>query len=153
MKYNNRFTQDARRVLSGADGAVFSEDGDLLASITQFTAAVNITNANFNPLGTLMTTKHVVSYEVTLTINETIIESNQFIQDLYEMMQTGVAVYWTFRCSMKGDNDSEETVIFRDCVPDGTINLMNAQVGELWSREWTLAVNSPPELQKLLTYN
>lgn len=152
MKFNNRSTQDTRRVLSGKDGAIFSEDGELLASVTQFTASINVSNATFNPLGTPFTHKALLSYEVTLTINETVIETSRFMSDVYEMLNTGVPVVWTFQCAMKGYDGSEERVIFRDCTVDGTLNLQAANVGELWVREWTLAVNSPPELAKLLTY-
>ena len=153
MKYNNRGAQDARRVLSGKDGAIYDEEGNLLATITAFQAQTNITNATYNPLGDAQTHKHLLSYEVTLSMTETIIESSAFIEQLYETMETGIPCYWTFQATMGGWDGSEERVIFRDCVPDGQIDLQNAQVGELWIRTWNMSVNSPPELQSLLSYS
>lgn len=150
---NQRGTQDARRILSGKDGCIFDEDGELLASVTQFTASVNINTQTYNPLGAMQTYKAPVSYEVTLTLNETVIETSKFIQDLYTMMNEGTPVYWSFQAVMRGYDGSEERVIFRDCLPQDSLDLINAQVGELWVRSWTLAVNSPPSLQNLLTYS
>lgn len=40
--------------------------------------------------------------------------------------------------------------IFRDCVPDGNIDIANVRTGEVITRSWTFRVNQPPELQSLL---
>lgn len=40
--------------------------------------------------------------------------------------------------------------IFRDCVPDGSIDLANVQPGEIIQRAWSFRVNTPPELQQTL---
>jgi hypothetical protein len=40
--------------------------------------------------------------------------------------------------------------IFRDCVPDGSIDVANIQVGDIVQRAWSFRVNSPPDLQQLL---
>lgn len=40
--------------------------------------------------------------------------------------------------------------IFRNCVPDGNIDLANVRPGDEIKREWTFRVNDPPELQSLL---
>jgi hypothetical protein len=40
--------------------------------------------------------------------------------------------------------------IFRDCVPDGNIDIANVKTGEIITRSWSFRVNSPPELQSLL---
>ncbi len=40
--------------------------------------------------------------------------------------------------------------IFRDCVPDGNIDIANVKTGDVLNRAWSFRVNSPPELQSLL---
>ncbi len=40
--------------------------------------------------------------------------------------------------------------IFRDCVPDGAIDIANVTSGDIISRSWSFRVNEPPELQELL---
>ena len=152
MRANNRGSADIRRVFSGKDGCVFDEDGNLLATIESWQAQVNFSNATYNPLGSTQTYKHLLSYEVTLTMQETIIESGKFVRDMYETMSTGVPVFWTFQGHILGWQGSYERVIFRDCVPDGQIDLQNLTVGELWKRTYTLHCNCPPELQSILTY-
>lgn len=151
MRVNSRGSADVRRVFSGKDAAVYSEDGTLLASVTQFQASINITNATYSPLGSAQTYKHLTSYELTLTISETIIETNQFIQDVINWLAHGTPVMWTFRCVLYGWNGTEQSFVFRDCVPDSGLDLINASVGELLVRQWTLHVNAPVELQSLLT--
>lgn len=42
--------------------------------------------------------------------------------------------------------------IFRDCVPDGSIDVANIQVGEIVQRAWSFRVNSPPDIQQMLDY-
>lgn len=151
MRVNNRGTQDVRRLFSGKDAAIYSEDGELLATITQFQAQINVSNATYNPLGSAQTYKHLLSYEITLTIQETVIESSRFLKDVYNWLMNGWPTMWTFRAQVEGWNGSVESTVFRDCVPDGQLDLYNANVGELWVRSWTLHVNAPPEMQKQLT--
>jgi len=40
--------------------------------------------------------------------------------------------------------------VFRDCVPDGAIDIANVTSGDIINRSWSFRVNSPPELQELL---
>ncbi|MGM9539521.1 hypothetical protein [Anaerovibrio sp.] len=92
------------------------------------------------------------SYKVTLTFTECVVESSAMFQELFESMQTGQPVMWTFQGVQKGRNGTEERVIYRDCVPDGAVDLQNVTVGDIYKRAWSTVVNSPPELQKLLSY-
>lgn len=151
MRVNSRGSADVRRVFSGKDAAVYSEDGELLASITQFQASINISNGTYSPLGSAITMKHLLSYEITLTISETVIETSRFIREVYDYLMNGFPIDWTFRAVVFGWDGSNESVVFRGCCPDGQIDLRNVNVGELWVRQWSLAVNEPAELQSLLT--
>ncbi len=45
---------------------------------------------------------------------------------------------------------SDGRYIFRDCVPDGSIDIANIKTGEVITRSWSFRVNQPPELQSLL---
>ena len=40
--------------------------------------------------------------------------------------------------------------IFRECVPDGAIDIANVTSGDIINRAWSFRVNRPPELQELL---
>lgn len=40
--------------------------------------------------------------------------------------------------------------VLRNCIPDGSIDIVNVQPGEVIQREWSFRVNMPPELQEEL---
>lgn len=40
--------------------------------------------------------------------------------------------------------------IFRDCVPDGAIDIANVTTGDVLNRAWSFRVNTPPDLQSEL---
>ncbi len=151
--WNKRGPADARRVFTGKDAMLFSEDGTLLATVETFQGQVNITNAKYQPLGDAQEHEAFQSYSVTLNMTEVVIEDTTFIQELFNMMHSGQGTRWTFQGVVKGRNGSEERVIFRDCVPSGNIDLQNPSVGDLVKRQWSLFVNRPPELQNLLSYS
>lgn len=152
MRQNNRGYVDSRRLFSGKDCALYDEDGVLLATVDNFVGQVTWNNADYNPLGDMQTHAHVLSYKVTLAITSCLIESDRFIREMYESMKSGIPVWWTFQHDVIGWEGSHERVIFRDVVPDGQIDLLNAQVGELLKRTLNLVVNQPPELQSILKY-
>lgn len=152
--YNTRGPIDSRRVFSGKDGLLYSESGLLLATVDTFQAQINVTNATYQPLGDAQSHEHLTAYSVTLNFTSVLVEDTEFIQGLFNMMQSGqpADAMWTFQGVVKGRNGSEERIIFRDCVPSGNIDLQNISPGDLIKRQWSLFVNSPPELQNLLSY-
>ena len=152
MRQNDRGYADVRRLFSGKDCAIFDEDGELLATVDSFQGQITYTNADYNPLGDTQTHSHLLSYKVTLAITSCIIESDKFLKDMYASMKSGEPVWWTFQHDVAGWDGSHERVIYRDCVPDGQIDLQNMQVGELCKRTINLVVNQPPELQSVLHY-
>lgn len=148
---NNRAPIDTRKVLTGKDGALYNDEGVMLATVEMFQTQVNVTNAKYQPLGDAQEHEVFQSYGVTLTFTETVIADERFIQELFEGMRTGVMPAWNFQGVVKGRNGSEQRMIYRQCVPSGTIDLQNLSVGDTIKRAWSLFVNDPPELQSLLT--
>ena len=151
MRQNDRGYEDVRRLFSGKDALIFDDDGNKLATVDAFQAQVNYQNANYNPLGDTQGHRHILSYEVTLSITSCIVESDKFFSDMMSMFKTGVPVWWTFQHDIRGWDGRHERVIYRDCVPDGQFDLQNMQVGELMKRTLNLFVNQPPELQQILS--
>ena len=149
--FNNRGPIDTRKVLTGKDGALFNDEGVMLATVETFQTQVNVTNAKYQPLGDAQEHEVFQSYGVTLTFTETVIEDESFISELFDAFKTGVMPSWNFQGVVKGRNGSEQRMIYRQCVPSGTIDLQNLSVGDIIKRAWSLFVNDPPELQSLLT--
>lgn len=148
---NNRAPIDARKVLTGKDGALYNDEGVMLATVETFQTQVNVTNAKYQPLGDAQEHEVFQAYGVTLTFTEVVIADERFIQELFKGMKTGVMPAWNFQGVVKGRNGSEQRMIYRQCVPSGTIDLQNLSVGDTIKRAWSLFVNDPPELQSLLT--
>lgn len=142
---------DVRKIMSGKDGALYDEDGTLLVSVESFQSQVAINNATYQPLGDAQEHAAMTSYRVTLTFSEIIVEDSKFFKQLIKGLQTHKMPVWTFRGMVRSPyNNSEEQTIYRDCVPDGNIDIQNMQVGELYKRAWSFVCNKPPELPKLL---
>lgn len=142
---------DVRKVMSGKDGALYDEDGNMLVSVESFQSQVNITNQTYQPLGSAQERSTMTSYKVTLTMSEIVVVNSAFFQLLMEGLKTSAMPVLNFRGMVRSPYDnSEEQVVYRDCVPDGTIDIQNMQPGELYKRSWSWIVNQPPELQSLL---
>lgn len=148
---NTSAVVDVRKIMSGKDGGLYDEDGTLLVTAENFQSQVAINNATYQPLGDAQEHASMTSYRVTLTFSEIVVEDSKFFKQLIKGLQTHKMPVWTFRGMVRSPyNNSEEQMIYRDCVPDGNIDIQNMQVGELYKRPWSFVVNKPPELQKLL---
>lgn len=151
MAINNRASSDARNARTGKDAALYDGDGNLLASMDQFQAQVNYSNAKYTPLGDPQEHETAMSYGVTLTFSEIVIEDIDMFTTLMDSMKTGITPQFTLQGMLQGLNGSEERVIYRECIPSGTIDLQNVSNGDVIKRAWSLYVNGKPDLQKQLS--
>jgi len=149
--FNNRAVIDTRHVRSGKDGALFNAAGVMLATVEDFKSVANINNATYQPLGDAQEKSTMTSYSVDLTFNEIVISDDQFVAELMSGLAQHEMPDWSFQGVLKGRNGSEQRVIYRDCVPDGAIDLQNFTTGDVVKRAWSMKVNRPPELQTLLS--
>lgn len=148
---NNAPAVDVRKVMSGKDGALYDEEGNLLVSVESFQSQASITNQTYQPLGSAQERSSMTSYKVTLTFLEIIVEDGRFFRMLMDGFKNNRMPVLNFRGMVRSPYDnSEEQVVYRDCVPDGTIDIQNLQPGELSKRTWNWIVNQPPEPQSYL---
>ena len=148
---NNAPIVDVRKVMSGKDGGLYDENGALLVSTESFQSSVAVNNQTYQPLGDAQEHGTMSSYKVTLQFSEIIVETSEFFKQLMEGLRTHRMPVWNFRGMVRSPYDgSEEQTVYRDCVPDGNIDIQNMQVGELYKRTWSFIVNQPPELQSYL---
>ena len=148
---NNAPIVDVRKVMYGKDGGLYDENGTLLVSTESFQSSVAVNNQTYQPLGDAQEHGTMSSYKVTLQFSEIIVETSEFFKQLMEGLRTHRMPVWNFRGMVRSPYDgSEEQTVYRDCVPDGNIDIQNMQVGELYKRTWSFIVNQPPELQSYL---
>lgn len=147
------YGSDIRRLFSGKDAFLLDEDGTLLATIDTFQAQVNVNTTTYQPLGSPIVQSFIVGYAITVNVTECIIEDNKFIQDMFDFFNIGRhAPMWSLQSVIAGYDGSESRYIFRDCVPDGQIDLHNFTIGDIIKRQWALHCNVAPEMQKKLSY-
>lgn len=148
----NKFgAADSRKVLTGKDGLLLDDKGNVLATVESFQSQVNITNAKYQPLGDMQEHEAPQSYSVSLTFSQIMIRDDKFIKELVAAMQQGTLPMWNFQGYVKGRNNSAQRMNYRKCVPTGTIDLQNLSVGDIIKRNWNFTVNEPPALAKLLS--
>lgn len=148
---NNRASSDARHARTGKDGAFYSKDGVLLASVENFTSNANFNNASYNVLGNAQELQTANTFSVSLTMSQVVVEDDEFIVEFMEALEKQTMPSWDFQGSLLGRNGSEERVVYRECVPSGQIDIQNIAVGDVIKRAWNFHVNKPPKLQSLLS--
>ena len=47
---------------------------------------------------------------------------------------------------MRRRDGQSERIVYRNCVPDGTVDLQTLNPGEIIKRNWSFRVNSTPEM-------
>ena len=148
---NERSSQDVRHARTGKDGALYNDDGELLATIESFQSQSNWNNAQYTVLGNALELETPNTFGVTLTTSQIVVESDKFISDLLEAMENQTMPEWNFQGSLRGINGSEERIAYYRCVPSGTIDIQNIAVGDVIKRAWSFHCNQVPKKLSDLT--
>lgn len=142
---------DARHGRTGKDGAFYDDKGVLIATAESFQSNVNFNNAQYSVLGNAQELETANTFSVSLTMSQIVVEDDRFFQEIMTAMAEQTMPSWTFKGTLTGRNNSEEVVMYRECVPSGQIDIQNIAVGDVIKRAWNFHVNQPPELTKLLS--
>ena len=97
---NERAAADSRHARTGKDGAFYSEDGVLLATVDTFTSNVNWNNAKYSVLGDAQEHETANTFAVSLTMSQIVVEDDEFIQALMESLETQNMPHWNFQGSL-----------------------------------------------------
>lgn len=147
---------DVSKVLSGKDARIYitlKGKSYHFAEAASFSAALNPTNADVQPMGSALIGAVPTGYTVTLTVSEYVVRDDLIVAPLLEALSKKEPISWTFqgvldRTSIDGQ-ESRQT--FRNCIPDGTINLLNLTPGEVVQRETSFRGNAMPKIIKAFT--
>ena len=148
---NTKAAGDARHARHGKDGALYNKNGVLIATVENFVSQVSFNNATYSVLGNAQELETAGTFKVTLTMSQIVIEDDTMIQELMQALETQTMPVWDFQGVLKGRHNSEERVVYRECIPSGAIDIQNISTGDVIKRAWSFAVNKPPKLQSLLT--
>lgn len=147
---NDQSTLDVTKIITGKDGQVFLtlSDGSqiFLAEVDTAQAQINVNNTDYQPVGSPVVYAINTGYSVTLTLTEVVVRDDVMLTKLYEDLRNGYMPTYEFQTKLRRRDGQAQRQVFRNCTPDGTVDLFNLQPGEMVKRPWSFRVNASPEL-------
>ncbi len=147
---NDQSLLDVRKATSGKDGQLFvtSKKGTnvFLAEVNTFQVQLNPANTDYQPVGSALIYGINTGYTVTLTLTEAVVRDDVMISELIDDIQKGYFPTFDFQGKLRRRDGQVERIVYRNCVPDGNIDLQNLTPGEIIQRAWSFRVNSVPEM-------
>jgi hypothetical protein len=147
---NDTSMLDVRKLISGKDGQLFvtTKKGTnlFLAEADTFQTQISPANTDYQPVGSSLTYAVNTGYTVTLTLTEAVVRDDVMLEELITDLQNGYFPTFDFQGKMRRRDGQAERIVYRNCVPDGTIDLQNLTPGEIIKRSWSFRVNSTPEM-------
>ena len=152
---NDQSLLDVRKLITGKDGRLFvtTKKGTnlFLAEVDTFQAQLSPANTDYQPVGSALVYAVNTGYSVTLTLTEAVVRDDVMLTELITDLQNGYFPAFDFQGKMRRRDGQAERVVYRNCVPDGTIDLQNLNPGEIIKRAWSFRVNATPEILENFT--
>ena len=148
---NDQSILDVRQIISGKDGQLFvttrtSGQNIFLAECNTFQAQLSPANTDYQPVGSALIFSVNTGYSITLTLSETVIRDDVLLGELIGDIQQGYFPGFDFVGKLRRRDGQEERIVYRFCIPDGSVDLQNLSPGELVTRDWSFRVNASPEM-------
>ncbi len=147
---NNQSVLDTRQLITGKDGQLFvtskSKLNVFLAEVNEFKAQLNVKNIDYQPVGSAEIFAVPTGYSVTLTLTEAIVRDDVMLEPFIKDLQEGYFPCFDFQGKARRREGQEERVIFRNCIPDGNVDLISLNPGDIIKREWSFRCNDIPQL-------
>lgn len=150
---NNQAPLDTRKLMTGKDGRLFINiDGvDIFfAEVDTFQVQMSVANTDYQPVGSINVYAVNTGVSFTLTFSEAVIRDDLMMADLLKAIEEGKMPTWDFQGANERWDGQGERMTFKNCTPDGTIDLMNLTPGEIIKRAWSFRINSTPKLLQAL---
>ena len=147
---NDQSLLDVRKITSGKDGQLFvtSKKGNnvFLAEVNTFQTQLNPNNVDYQPVGSSLVYAVNTGYTVTLTLTEAVVRDDVMVSELIDDIQKGYFPSFEFQGKLRRRDGQVERIVYRNCVPDGNIDLQNLTPGDIIQRSWSFRVNATPEM-------
>ena len=152
---NDQSLLDVRKLITGKDGRLFvtTKKGTnlFLAEVDTFQAQLSPANTDYQPVGSALVYAVNTGYSVTLTLTEAVVRDDVMLTELITDLQNGYFPAFDFQGKIRRRDGQAERVVYRNCVPDGSIDLQNLTPGEIIKRAWSFRVNCTPEILENFT--
>lgn len=154
---NDQSILDTTKLITGKDGQLFvtQKDGTqlFLAEVDTFQAQMSVSNTDYQPVGSSLVYAVSTGYQVTLTLTEAVVRDDVMLETLFKDIQDGYFPSFDFQGKLRRRDGQEARQIFKNCIPDGSIDLMNLTPGDIIKRSWSFRVNAIPNQLGGFTYN
>lgn len=153
---NDQSILDVRKLISGKDGQLFvttnAGENIFLAEVDDFKANISPANQDYQPVGSALQYSVNTGYSMSLTFTEAVVRDDVMLTELIEDIRNGYFPTWDFVGKMRRRDGQTERIVYRNCVPDGSIDLQALSPGAIVKRAWSFRVNCSPEILESFTY-
>lgn len=147
---NDSSILDVRQLITGKDGQLFVSTragvNIFLAEVDDFTAQLSPKNTDYQPVGSALIYAVNTGYSIALSMTEAVIRDDVMLEELINDIQNGYFPGFDFQGKLRRRDGQAQRIVYRWCVPDGTIDLQNLKPGEIVKRQWSFRVNASPEM-------
>ena len=147
---NDQSLLDVRKLISGKDGRLFvtTKAGTnlFLAEVDTFQTQISPANTDYQPVGSALVYAVNTGDSLALTRTEAVVRDDVMLEELLQDIQKGYFPTFDFQGKLRRRDGQAERVVYRNCVPDGSIDLQNLTPGEIIKRAWSFRVNATPEM-------
>ena len=154
---NQQSILDTTKLITEKDGQLFvtQKDGTqlFLAEVDTFTAQLSQNNVDYQPVGSALVYAVPTGYSVTLTLTEAVVRDDVMIEKFLDDIKQGYVPVFDFQGKLRRRDGQSSRHIYKNCLPDGTINLMNLTPGDIIKRNWSFRVNAIPEYLEGFRYD
>ncbi len=146
-------TLDTREVMTGKDGRLFVQAGDVnmfLAEINTYSVTMNVNTAEKQPVGSILVHRIPTGVTFDLTFTEMVVRDDLIMKPLLDAIRKGNLPDFNFQGVAVKPDGSEQRITFENAVPNGSFGLQSITPGEVIEREQSFALNKIPQFLKSL---
>ena len=139
---------DTREIMTGKDGRLFVQAGDVnmfLAEINIYKVTMNVNVAEKQPVGSIVVHRIPTGVTFDLSFTEMVVRDDLIMKPLLDAIQKGNLPDFNFQGVAVKPDGTEERLSFENAVPNGSFGLQSLTPGEVIEREQTFALNKIPK--------
>ncbi len=152
MRSNNN-TLDTRELMTGKDGKLLVQAGDVMAFIAEintYSVTMNVNTVEKQPVGSILVHRIPTGVTFDLTFTEMVVRDDLIMKPLLDAINKGNLPDYFFQGVAIKPDGTEQRITFENAVPNGSFGLQSLTPGEVIEREQSFALNKIPQFIKSL---
>lgn len=138
---------DTRQLMSGKDGFMYIDIAGVqyfMAAVDTFQVQVSVANSDYQPVGSIVSYAVTTGVSFTVTFSEAVISDQYVSKPIIDAINNGYVPTFDFVGVCERPDGQTQRMVFKRCVPDGSIDLMNLTPGDILKRSFSFRINSVP---------